>query len=637
MKNTKINYAMKNRVVWLEKFYKLRNFDLKNKTSEFFCIYFSTMLSTMGLENAKKKLRLANERSFQPLDKAKIELIINEVCSKKYRYRNETIVKKLRISDKEIDKLGIDSNKRKELERIERKNLRIKQKAEIIEKFKCGMSYAELEQEYKNFGRSTIRNLLSPYAKIKKEEKIKKVFLLHEQGYSIRKIAKILSCSKNTVNKYILSQKSFKTQDKEFDTLNNSRLKFMNSTVEEFFILKKDQMLHKSKNVSLKNKLSYSKNNILITGAAGTGKTYLIKQYLRNLSKRERNKILILAPTGIASSHLNGCTIHAGFNLKLCVQEFNNDVEIPKKLLKIDTIIIDEINMVRIDLFDKIIEIIKLIEKNHNHHIRIIMLGDFGQISPVVSKEDKVFLKTMYPSSKNYYVFESQNWKNLNLEVIRLFQNQRQLDPIFYEKLMEIKYGCINALRWFNEVCGYQEDPNAIYLCPTRKLVNYYNNKAISKFDAESLYEYRAEIVGKVTNFQDLPCQKLKLAIGMPVRCTINTKKYKNGDIGTITKLNQKNVWIKLNNGGEVKVEPKTFLTDDGTYKQFPLDLAFAITVNKAEGCTFDKVNIVPGFFAAGQLYVALSRVKKLQGVNILGQLQKKDLIVDEAALSWTV
>ena len=117
-----------------------------------------------------------------------------------------------------------------------------------------------------------------------------------------------------------------------------------------------------------------------------------------------------------------------------------------------------------------------------------------------------------------------------------------------------------------------------------------------------------------------------------------NTEYYKNGSFGTVTKLLKRSIKVQLDNGELVTVARKTFKFPNGsTFMQIPVVLAYAITINKAEGCQFDEINLVPGCFAAGQLYTALSRCTTLQGVHLLGNLKERELIVDRAALEMTV
>ena len=186
--------------------------------------------------------------------------------------------------------------------------------------------------------------------------------------------------------------------------------------------------------------------------------------------------------------------------------------------------------------------------------------------------------------------------------------------------------------------CDMLADENAVYICPTRELVDYYNNQAILKFAMNDFTEFHAIYTGDITNV-DVPASKiLKLCVGMRIMTIYNSAQFQNGSMGTITKINSKSIRIKIDDGEEVLIRPKVFtLSNNVKYKQYGIRMAYAVTANKCEGCTFSSVNIVSGFFAPNQLYVALSRCKTLDKIHILGRLKESDLHVDKRALEMTI
>lgn len=335
---------------------------------------------------------------------------------------------------------------------------------------------------------------------------------------------------------------------------------------------------------------------------------------------------------------MNGVSIHKAFHLELGVLADTEITEIPKSLLNIEKIVIDEASMVRIDIFTRIIKMIQYIEQSQDRKIQIIAVGDFGQIEPVATKDDVKLLKKYYPNANSTYAFESECWDHCHFTTISLKHIHRQNDSELTEQLIRLKYGDLSTIEWFNEHLDHKDDPNAIYICPTNEIVNYYNYAALSKFPSSELRTYNAIVSGE-TDGQELPCpQTLDLAVGMRVMTILNTRQYKNGSIGTITKLSDDAATVKFDNDKICRIKRVAMTLDnDITFTQIPLVMAYAITANRAEGIELDAVNIVSGYFAAGQLYVALTRCKTREGMHLVGKLKKSDLVVNEAALRMTV
>ena len=310
----------------------------------------------------------------------------------------------------------------------------------------------------------------------------------------------------------------------------------------------------------------------------------------------------------------------------------------PKHLYAISRIIIDEINMVRQDIFTRMIKTLRFVESQTQQPIQIIALGDFGQIQPVATDADLELLKEFYPTAKGIYAFHSVQWEQLNFRKIYLKHIYRQDDPVFKAKLNEIKYGNTSAISWFNEHSRTLESVTAITICPTNKLVDHYNWEAWCFFDGDEIIDYIATFQNG-TSAEELPCpKKLQLSVGMRVMTICNSDKYKNGSIGTITKTSENSIQVHFDNGVTATVSRQRFVLPDGViYEQIPVVLAYAITANKAEGMTFQEINIVPGFFAPGQLYTALSRCTSIDNIYIHGKLTTKDLHVDLEALRMTI
>ena len=378
--------------------------------------------------------------------------------------------------------------------------------------------------------------------------------------------------------------------------------------------------------------------NICITGAGGTGKTFLLNHFLESLTKEEKASTLIVCPTGKAADHLNGITIHKAFHLSNDVQLPVAITTVPKELLSVTRIIIDEVNMVRIDIFDKIMRMVQYIEEKVKHKIQVIVMGDWGQIQPVATDTDKMLLKEFYPNAKGLYAFQSTMWKNMNFRKIMLTKIYRQNNVELVEKLHAIKYGNLDAVQWFNDNTSQFFITDGVTICPTNKLVEQYNHDAWSMFSDSYMEEYCPTIISGTLSEIPQHHQSLQLAVRMRVMTTSNGKNYKNGSMGTVTKLNKKSIRVELDNGNVVTVTAQRLELENGViYKQLPVVLGYAITANKSEGMTFDAINVVPGYFAPGQLYTALSRARSIMEIHIVGELTAKDLIVDIDALRMTV
>lgn len=384
--------------------------------------------------------------------------------------------------------------------------------------------------------------------------------------------------------------------------------------------------------------LTDTTDNIWIQGSAGTGKTTLIAEFLQTLTSEQQKRTLVVASTGLVANAVGGTTIHKAFELKNCVQFPQKIDKIPKALKNIENIIIDEISTVRADVFTAMMTILQYVEVKLKRKIRIIVVGDFGQISPVLTIKDAEIFKTLYPESVDCYPYNSPMWNKAHFTKIVLHHVHRQTDPDYIHHINGVKYGNFTDALWFVKHQSRRKIENPIYICARKSTVNEYNNKALSKFATSGLKEYKATIVGEADC--ELPCEKvITLAQGARIMTLINTLQYSNGSVGTVIKLYRSSIKVKLDSGETVIVKAKTFTLEDGsTFIQLPVMLAFAITVHKSQGCSFDAVTIVlDGFFQAGMLYVAISRCRSRSGLKFIGNLKQSDLIIDIEALKRTL
>lgn len=393
--------------------------------------------------------------------------------------------------------------------------------------------------------------------------------------------------------------------------------------------------------------------NVFITGEAGTGKSYVVNTYIKEMEKKNKN-ILVCAPTGIAALNVNGVTVHRAFKASVEPQIVKHVANVPDVVKEAEVIIIDEISMCRIDLFDYIARVITRAEDICLKRKQVIVVGDFFQLPPVTTKNDYQVLKEIYPDYDNGFAFESDNWTDFEFETIILKQIMRQTDNAFITNLNKARIGDSRCISYFNQNAQKEQLENGIVLCGTNKRVEEINQSELSKIDKKEKV-YTAIVSGEVKNQDKATSDEIKLKVGARVIILINDTEnfnYQNGSIGVVTKLNNQSIRVKLDyNNKVVTIESHEWAIEDykvveevvdnvkvkriekeriGTFIQMPVKLAYAITIHKSQGQTYDKVNLIPTSFDCGQLYVALSRVKSIEGLCLIRKMRREDLICHE-------
>jgi len=418
-------------------------------------------------------------------------------------------------------------------------------------------------------------------------------------------------------------------------------------------------------------------NSIFITGKAGTGKSTLIDYYK---TKTKKNTVY-LAPTGVAALNIRGKTIHAFFKfppevITSDVIERINYKERDIDLYKIvETIIIDEISMVRADLIQGIDYVLKKHRKNYKPFggVQMIFIGDMYQLPPVVGKEK---VKITYKGKelfnrelriidyfqikyKGPYFFNSDAFKNAFFLFYELDTIFRQNDNNFINILNSIRENKINEniLDILNKQINTVEnnEENRIMLCTRKNTVKYRNKKMLKNLNTTPI-TYYADIKGSFEHIkpEDYPTEKeLILKKNAQVMMLVNDKngKWVNGTIGKIKNLSNENIEVEINSICYI-INKNTWETVDyvydrdldilkanktGEFTQYPLMLAWAITIHKSQGKTFEKVTIDldNGAFTHGQTYVALSRCKTLEGIVLKRPVKRKDIIVDNEVTAF--
>lgn len=636
--------TMLDRRKWLKEWIKLRKYDVGVRADNFLFCYHCTNRVLYSTEVSWNLLQSMNEQLADPIPMETLEKIAL------YDFRkltNEKIILWLGITDEEVDRLRIGHNMKLKAERLNRQFNIVVMIGKIEEMYDAKKTTAEIAKAFPQINKRTIQRYLADYRERKmtykeKQELANKVLALYQENTDITAIARRTKCSTDKVRQILKLEGMTKTTKQETKKETTETEYYKQEEGKYLYQLFKKNTSEEVTNIdeysiTLDILRTYS-NAIFVNGPAGSGKSYITKAFLETLSPAERAATLIVAPTGKAADNLNAVTIHKAFHFPNEVQPNTEVTSAPEHLYKISRIIIDEVNMVRQDIFTRMIRTLRFVEQKTQKKIQVIVLGDFGQIQPVATPADIELLTEFYPTARGVYAFHSEEWESLHFRKIVLKRIYRQEDPIFKEKLNQIKYGNITAIEWFNEKACAWFTHRGITICPTNKLVDYYNKEAWSLHDPDEMLEYGASFKNGTTS-EELPCPEiLKLSKGMRVMTICNSDKYKNGSIGTIVETREKSIKVKFDNGTIATVSRQRFMLQDGViYEQIPVVLAYAITANKAEGMTFEDINIIPGFFAPGQLYTALSRCTSILGIHMEKKLTAKDLHIDIEALRMTI
>lgn len=388
-------------------------------------------------------------------------------------------------------------------------------------------------------------------------------------------------------------------------------------------------------------KMLRSGKNIFLTGAAGTGKTYILNQYIQEC--REQGKeVLVCATTGIAALNLNGTTMHQAFNIPIPAWGHYATELIPSKVklaMAADVIVIDEISMCRVDVFEYFGYVIDFVKKA-GRNPQIIVSGDFYQLPPVIPEEDVKKLK-YYGFDPTGYCFTSRFWKKMKFNTINLTQIMRQDELEFMKNLSKLRVGDASCIEFFNKFVSNDINTyDAIQICSTNASVEKINDIELDKLNTP-IALYKAKKTGRCAKeypVGEMLILKQNARVIFVINDVINNK-YQNGTTGTVTFCGADFVNVQIDNGDEITVGPyKWHATSErvvngkinkreiGTYSQIPLRLSYGITMHKTQGQTYNNAIINPSSFAEGQLYVALSRLTSIKGLRLTSPITKNDI-----------
>ncbi len=418
--------------------------------------------------------------------------------------------------------------------------------------------------------------------------------------------------------------------------------------------------------------VSFTSQSLFLTGKAGTGKS----TFLHFVCQHVKKKHVVLAPTGIAAINVGGSTIHSFFKLpfhpfvpedpRFSPQRLRSLLKYNKQHIKmlqqLELIIIDEISMVRADIIDFIDRILRVCCHNMREPFagkQLLMVGDVFQLEPVLKADERDILTRFYP---NPYFFSAHVFKEMKLVSIELQKNYRQRDLAFSNTLDHIRSNQMTDLelqlintRYSREPAELPPHQMNVALVTRRDHMDFTNQEELQKLDG-SLFTLKGEIKGDFPESSLPTLLELEVKLGAQVIFVKNDpeKRWVNGTLGIISEINDNGdmitvvnedgipldvrpeIWSNIRytyNEREKKIEEEEL----GTFVQFPIRLAWAITIHKSQGLTFQHVTIdlTGGTFAGGQAYVALSRCTSLDGITLRHKIQRSDIFINPQVVQF--
>ena len=393
--------------------------------------------------------------------------------------------------------------------------------------------------------------------------------------------------------------------------------------------------------------------NIFLCGKGGSGKSFLTR-YIIDYCKKSNKSVLICAPTGIAALNIGGSTVHRVFKVPARILQKGERCYEKKKLetiAKADVIIIDEISMCRIDVFEYVAWTLFYMKPKK----QLLFVGDFYQLPPVLPSQDGSAFSKIY--GNKLFAFESEMWTKLELQTMELQTSMRQKDKAFVEALDNIRAGQPDFSLFQTDK---PVDPTALTVCGTNKEADEKNQAQMKNLvkQGAKIYNFSASIDGVVEPSEYPTEREMTLCVGARIVMLNNDsdERWVNGTMATVAYVNDDILIVRIEGKEGASVEVKrnkwTFLdykvtktkdgdsklgvVERGTFEQFPVRLAWAITIHKSQGQTFDRVNVdISSIFAEGQLYVALSRCRTLAGMRIIGKLTDNKVKTSDAVLKF--
>lgn len=417
--------------------------------------------------------------------------------------------------------------------------------------------------------------------------------------------------------------------------------------------------------------IQYTRQSVFLTGKAGTGKS----TFLKHVCKVTKKKYVVLAPTGIAAINAGGSTLHSFFKLpfhpllpddpnfqgKKLHDTLKYSSDHRKLIQNIELVIIDEISMVRADIIDFIDKVLRIYSRNMREPFggkQVLLVGDIFQLEPVVKTDEREIISRFYP---NPYFFSARVFQEMELVAIELTKVYRQTDKVFVGVLDRIRTNTAGSadLQLLNTRCNAPihkgENDMYITLATRRDTVDHINEQKLAELPGK-VVKLQGEIHGEFPENSLPTLMELIVKPGAQVIFIKNDqeKRWVNGTIGTISGLSDDGImYVVTEDGKEFDVhkeswsnvryrynetEKKIEEEELGTFIQYPIRLAWAITVHKSQGLTFSRaiIDFSGGVFAGGQTYVALSRCTSLEGIQLKREITRADIFVRPEIVSFS-
>ncbi len=403
------------------------------------------------------------------------------------------------------------------------------------------------------------------------------------------------------------------------------------------------------------NTIEHTHSNILILGSAGTGKSTFVN-YLKSASAK---RVVCACPTAVAALNIGGQTIHSLFQIQPRDFIFPEFLKLKAKVRNIltatDILVLDEVSMIAPDLMDAMDILARSARRNNEPFggIQIVAIGDLFQLPPVITRDAAKYYATEYENERAYF-FDSNVYRRADFVRFNFDLVYRQSDTELLEKLNALRAGDVGALGFFNacRITDTERYKNAVLITPFRAVAERINAERLAQINA-LVVNYTGELAGNFAE-RDVPApMNLELKVGALVVFVKNGDKWHNGSMGVVESLGAREIVVQMLNKNRdvVVVRPEKWQkieysrdendrlveNEVGSYKQFPLNLGYAMTIHKAQGKTLDAVivDISRGAFEHGQTYVALSRTRAANDMHIARPLSPRDVIFDPRVLEF--
>ena len=416
--------------------------------------------------------------------------------------------------------------------------------------------------------------------------------------------------------------------------------------------------------------INHTNQSIFLTGKAGTGKS----TFLKYICAHTRKRYVVLAPTGIAAVNVGGVTMHSFFKMPFkpllpddpdyTPRKIRQTMRLPREKVKLmkelDLIIIDEISMVRSDMIDFMDRVLRIFSENMREPFggkQLLLVGDIFQLEPVVTSDMKEILRRYY---KNFFFFNANAFAQVKLVPIELRKIYRQTDSEFISLLdrVRVNKATKHDLQLINSRCmplfADDNDQMVMTLASRRDTVDSINEEHMNALPTKE-YTFVGEVEG-VFPAQNLPtASTLAIKEGAQVMFIRNDKegRWINGTLARVCSVDEERIMVELEDGSVYNLEPETwenmqYAYDEekkvvienvlGTFTQFPIKPAWALTIHKSQGLTFNRIVIDfgGGAFSSGQTYVALSRCTSLEGIVMLRPIDERDIIVNTNVVEFS-